>query len=110
MCCSSIIIKFLEWTGMFHLVVYSSLTLTYVALNTLIAIGLTYPYHETLDILISIYCIFVSCFLYIQALACLTTNDRMCSMMDKITSLVPLPAYQRVRALRKDHRVYLLFG
>ena len=76
MCCSALI-KLLEWTGMFHLTVYSFLTLIYVIAHTLISIALVYSYHQTLDLLLTAFALFVSCFLYVQALACLTATDRM---------------------------------
>ena len=109
MCCNALI-KLLEWTGMFHLTVYSFLTLIYVTAHALISIALVYSFHQPLQLLLTAYALFVSCFLYVQALACLTATDRMQSMMDIITGLVPLPGYQRVRGMRRNQRVYLLFG
>jgi hypothetical protein len=40
--CYGPLIKLLEWTGMFHLTIYSVLTLMYVIKNTLVSIALAY--------------------------------------------------------------------
>ena len=108
--CYGPLIKLLEWTGMLHLTIYSVLTLMYVIKNTLVSIALAYINQQLIDFLLSLFGLFVSCFLYVQALACLTATDRMQSMMDKITRCIPLPWYQRVKGMQRNQRVYLLFG
>lgn len=78
---------------MLHLTVYSFLTLIYVIVHTPITLVLIYLYHEPLDLLLAAYSLFMSCFLYVQVVACLTATDRMQSMTDTIATLVPLPGY-----------------
>ncbi len=75
--CSGALIKLLEWTGMFNLTIYSFLTLIYVVAHALISVALLALYNGPLDILLALYSLFVSLFLYVQALACLTATDRM---------------------------------
>jgi hypothetical protein len=108
--CSGALIKLLEWTGMFNLTIYSFLTLIYVVAHALISIALLALYNGPLDILLALYSLFVSFFLYVQALACLTATDRLQSMTDAIAGLLPLPWYPRIKGMRRDQRVYLLFG
>ena len=75
--CSGALIKLLEWTGMFNLTIYSFLTLIYVVAHALISVALLALYNGPLDILLALFSLFVSFFLYVQALACLTATDRM---------------------------------
>ena len=64
MCCR-VLIKLLEWSGMLHLTIYSFLTIIYVLAHTFIAIALTYYYHEPLDLLLTLFALFISSLLYV---------------------------------------------
>lgn len=108
--CSGALIKLLEWTGMLNLTLYSFLTLIYVLNHSLLTVALLALYNDPLDLLLALYSLFISCFLYVQALACLTATDRMQAMTDAINVLLTLPGYVRVKAMRRNQRVYLIFG
>ena len=109
LCCR----KLVEWFAMIAAVIYSLLTLSYVLCILLLSLTMPLIVRTQLSYDLSLLCLslFTCLLLYVQALALLTATERLTSVMTLIvTRYLPLPLFDRVKAMRKGARIGLQIG